>query len=92
MTAGGTSSPWSRGVRDDAAKVADLSAVATLYEFDDAYTGPVCGFGSADNYYRINSAGRHVDHQTVGEDSLRHGLAANQSLMRRGDVEHRRAN
>jgi predicted alpha/beta-fold hydrolase len=23
----------------------------TLYEFDDWYTAPVCGFGSADNYY-----------------------------------------
>jgi predicted alpha/beta-fold hydrolase len=34
--------------------------VKTLLEFDDAYTGPVCGFGTADNYYAINSARRHV--------------------------------
>ena len=24
----------------------------TLYEFDDTFTAPVCGFGSAANYYR----------------------------------------
>jgi predicted alpha/beta-fold hydrolase len=32
----------------------------TLIEFDDAYTGPVCGFGTADNYYTTSSSRPHV--------------------------------
>jgi predicted alpha/beta-fold hydrolase len=32
----------------------------TLFEFDDAYTGPACGFGTAENYYATNSASRHL--------------------------------
>ena len=39
----------------------------------------------------VNASG-HVDHQAIGEDSLGDGLAANQSLMRRGNVEHRSTN
>jgi uncharacterized protein len=34
----------------------------TLLAFDDIYTGPVCGFGTAENYYSTNSARRHVAH------------------------------
>lgn len=30
----------------------------SLYEFDDVFTGPVCGFGNADEYYRLASAAR----------------------------------
>ncbi len=42
MTAGGTSSPWSSGVKDDAAKVADLSAGAVYQqEFTIRYDYPV---------------------------------------------------
>ncbi len=32
----------------------------TIFDFDDAYTGPVCGFGTAENYYATNSAKRYV--------------------------------
>ncbi len=28
----------------------------SLYEFDDTFTAPVCGFGTAENYYRTASA------------------------------------
>ena len=38
---------------------------------------------------RMVNASRNVDDQAIGEDSLGDGLAANQSLMRRGNVEHR---
>ncbi len=27
-----------------------------IYEFDDAFTAPVCGYGTADNYYRQASS------------------------------------
>jgi uncharacterized protein len=32
----------------------------SMFDFDDFYTGPVCGFGSADNYYSASSARRHI--------------------------------
>jgi predicted alpha/beta-fold hydrolase len=35
----------------------DLSAVKTLYDFDDAYTAPRNGFHGADDYYTQSSAG-----------------------------------
>lgn len=31
--------------------LADLKKIKTIYDFDDLYTGPVHGFGSAANYY-----------------------------------------
>jgi uncharacterized protein len=33
----------------------------SMFDFDDFYTGPVCGFGSADNYYTASSAFRLID-------------------------------
>jgi hypothetical protein len=43
-----------------------LSALArrprSVYEFDDLFTGPACGFGTADNYYHQTSAGRFLPH------------------------------
>lgn len=30
----------------------------SMYEFDDVFTGPVCGFGNAAEYYRLASAAR----------------------------------
>ena len=33
----------------------------SIFEFDDLYTGPVCGFGSADNYYASSSARRLIE-------------------------------
>ncbi len=31
-----------------------------VFEFDDAYTAPVCGFGTAANYYRLSSSAQFV--------------------------------
>jgi predicted alpha/beta-fold hydrolase len=50
-----------RRLRSDLPPLDAPRRLKTLYEFDDAYTGPVCGFGSADNYYATNSAARHVE-------------------------------
>jgi predicted alpha/beta-fold hydrolase len=33
----------------------------SMFDFDDFYTGPVCGFGSADNYYASSSARQHLE-------------------------------
>jgi len=49
-----------RSLRPDVAPLDNSRRLRTLFEFDDAYTGPVCGFGTAENYYATNSAGRHV--------------------------------
>jgi predicted alpha/beta-fold hydrolase len=38
---------------------------ATLYEFDDSFTAPVCGFGVAANYYREASAAPRLVHIRV---------------------------
>ena len=32
----------------------------TLWEFDDQFTAAVCGFGGADNYYRVASSGPFI--------------------------------
>ena len=32
----------------------------TFWQFDDAFTAPVHGFGTAENYYRVNSARRYL--------------------------------
>jgi uncharacterized protein len=49
-----------RRLRPDVPALKATRRLKTLLEFDDAYTGPVCGFGTADNYYAINSARQHV--------------------------------
>lgn len=49
-----------RRLRPEVPALASPRRLKTLLAFDDAYTGPVCGFGTADNYYAINSARRHV--------------------------------
>ncbi len=49
-----------RRLRPDVPALSVERRLKTLIEFDDAYTGPVCGFGTADNYYSTNSARRHV--------------------------------
>jgi uncharacterized protein len=38
-----------------------LQNVKKIYDFDDLYTGPLFGFGNADNYYETQSAGRFLD-------------------------------
>ena len=38
-----------------------LDDVKTIWEFDDRYTGPLFGFGNADNYYRTQSAQNFLD-------------------------------
>ena len=37
----------------------------TLYEFDDTFTAPVCGFGSALDYYARSSANQFLDAITI---------------------------
>jgi predicted alpha/beta-fold hydrolase len=34
----------------------DLDAIRNIWEFDDKYTGPLFGFGNAENYYRTQSS------------------------------------
>ena len=38
-----------------------LGAVQTVYEFDDKFTAPLFGFGTADNYYATQSSNRFLD-------------------------------
>jgi predicted alpha/beta-fold hydrolase len=49
-----------RRLRPDVPPLDAGRRLKTLIEFDDLYTGPVCGFGTAENYYATNSARRHV--------------------------------
>jgi len=37
-----------------------LKKIRTIYDFDDLYTGPLFGFGNADNYYATQSANRFI--------------------------------
>jgi len=37
-----------------------LKKIRTIYDFDDLYTGPLFGFGNADNYYTTQSANRFI--------------------------------
>lgn len=39
----------------------DLDAVTGIWEFDDRYTGPLFGFGNAENYYRTQSSRNFLD-------------------------------
>ena len=38
-----------------------LDRVATIWEFDDRYTAPLFGFGTAENYYATQSAARYLN-------------------------------
>lgn len=38
-----------------------LDRVRTIYQFDDQFTAPAFGFGSADNYYATQSANQFLD-------------------------------
>jgi len=38
-----------------------IDSVRSIYDFDDTYTAPSFGFGSADNYYATQSAQRFLD-------------------------------
>jgi uncharacterized protein len=40
---------------------ADLDAVKTIWEFDNRFTAPLFGFGTAANYYATQSAVRYLD-------------------------------
>lgn len=42
-----------------------LLKIQSLYEFDDQLTGPLHGFKSADEYYRINSCRQYLKHITT---------------------------
>jgi uncharacterized protein len=48
-------------LRPDVVPLAAPRRLKSMFEFDDIYTGPVCGFGSADNYYSTSSAARHIE-------------------------------
>lgn len=38
-----------------------LDAIKSIWEFDDCYTGPLFGFGTAENYYATQSCQRFLD-------------------------------
>lgn len=38
-----------------------LEAIKSIWEFDDRYTGPLFGFGNAENYYATQSSQRFLD-------------------------------
>lgn len=42
-------------------QLADLSRVKTIYDFDDLFTAPAFGFGTADNYYATQSSNQFLD-------------------------------
>jgi len=42
--------------------VHELPRVNTIHDFDDRFTAQAFGFGSADNYYATQSAGRFLEH------------------------------
>lgn len=51
-----------RRARPDSGLCALVCRPRSVYEFDDQFTGPACGFGSADNYYHQVSAGNFLRH------------------------------
>ena len=48
-------------LRTDLPPLVATRPIASIFDFDDLYTGPVCGFGSAENYYTASSAKRHIE-------------------------------
>jgi uncharacterized protein len=52
-------------LRPDVPPLVTSGRLKSLIAFDDTYTGPVCGFGTAENYYSINSARRHITNVRV---------------------------
>jgi predicted alpha/beta-fold hydrolase len=42
-------------------ELSDLHRVKSIYEFDDRFTAPAFGFGTADNYYATQSSGQFLD-------------------------------
>jgi predicted alpha/beta-fold hydrolase len=38
-----------------------LKRVKSIWDFDDVYTGPLFGFGSAVNYYRTQSSSQYLE-------------------------------
>jgi predicted alpha/beta-fold hydrolase len=42
-------------------QLADLPRVKTIYDFDDRFTAPAFGFGTADNYYATQSSNQFLD-------------------------------
>lgn len=38
-----------------------LKSVRSIYDFDNLYTGPLFGFGTADNYYATQSSNKFID-------------------------------
>jgi uncharacterized protein len=49
-----------RRVLADAAEVAFRRRPRSLWEFDNTFTAVVCGFGTADNYYRVSSSAQFI--------------------------------
>jgi predicted alpha/beta-fold hydrolase len=49
-----------RRLRPELPPLASKRRLKTLIEFDDVYTGPVCGFGTAENYYSTSSSRPHL--------------------------------
>ena len=39
----------------------ELKSIRSIWEFDDKFTAPLFGFGTADNYYRTQSAQNYLD-------------------------------
>jgi predicted alpha/beta-fold hydrolase len=48
-------------LRPELAPIDGSRQMKSMFDFDDQYTGPVCGFGSADNYYAASSATPHIE-------------------------------
>jgi uncharacterized protein len=48
-------------LRPDVVPLKTPRRMKSIFDFDDFYTGPVCGFGSADNYYASSSAARLIE-------------------------------
>ncbi len=49
-----------RRMRPEVPPLSVKRRLKTLIEFDDLYTGPICGFGSAENYYSTSSSRPHL--------------------------------
>jgi hypothetical protein len=47
-------------ISSEAYSVEDLASVRTIWQFDDKFTAPLFGFGTAANYYETQSAGNFL--------------------------------